>query len=228
MRASVLRAIAFSASRRRQGFGQRSRDCEGDRRGRAARQDRQAVGSAFTVTDGDPFDTITWSVGGAAVDYFNISSAGQLSAKSATGLNFEDGQILQITVIASDGTASDSVAVTVRVSDEIEPPGQPNAPWWVRSSSGAAGLNSLDVKWAAPTNTGPPITGYELQYRASKAPSSDAWSKYGQTVTGLTATITGLTQGTSYDVQVRAINAEGAGPWSASFANAWTDGPTPK
>ena len=186
------------------------------------------IGSAFTATDGDAVDTITWSVGGTAADWFNISSAGRLSAAAATGLDYEEGVILQITVIASDGTASDSVAVTVMVTDVDEAPGQPDAPWWVRSSSGGAGLNSLDVKWAAPTNTGPPITGYELQYRASKAPSSDAWSKYGQTVTGLTTTITGLTQGTSYDVQVRAINAEGAGPWSASFANAWTDGPTLK
>ena len=186
------------------------------------------IGSAFTATDGDAVDTITWSVGGTAADWFNISSAGRLSAAAATGLDYEEGVILQITVIASDGTASDSVAVTVMVTDVDEAPGQPDAPWWVRSSSGGAGLNSLDVKWAAPTNTGPPITGYKLQYRASKAPSSDAWSKYGQTVTGLTTTITGLTQGTSYDVQVRAINAEGAGPWSASFANAWTDGPTLK
>ena len=79
------------------------------------------IGSAFTATD-DEGDTITWSVGGAAGDKFEISGAGQLSVKSDTGLDFEYASILSVTVIASDDTNTDSVAVTVRVTDVADEP----------------------------------------------------------------------------------------------------------
>ena len=184
------------------------------------------IGSAFTATDGDAIDTIIWSVGGAAGHFFNISSAGRLSAKSATGLDYEEGVILQLTVIASDGTDSDSVAVTVRVSDVDEAPGQPNAP--ALQSPGSSDT-AMRVWWNVPANTGPAITGYEVQYRASsmpKSPPSGPWSIYKPEGTGTMTTITGLIAGTNWEVQVRAANAEGAGDWSAS-SYAWTSGLTP-
>ena len=185
-----------------------------------------AFGSAFTATDGDAVDTITWSVGGAAGDKFNISSAGRLSAKSATGLDYEEGVILQLTVIASDGTDSDSVAVTVRVSDVDEAPGAPNAP--ALQSPGSSDT-AMRVWWNVPANTGPPITGYELQYRVSsmpKSPPSGPWSIYKPEGTSTMTTITGLIRGTNWEIRVRAVNAEGTGEWSPS-SHAWTSGLTP-
>ena len=187
------------------------------------------IGSAFTATDGDAVDTIIWSVGGAAGHFFNISSAGRLSAKSATGLDYEagpdyeEGVILQLTVIASDGTDSDSVAVTVRVSDVDEAPGAPNAPA-LQSPGGSD--TAMRVWWNVPANTGPPITGYEVQYRVSsmpKSPPSGPWSIDKPEGTGTITTITGLIRGTNWEIRVRAINAEGMGGWSAS-GSGWTDG----
>ena len=116
-----------------------------------------------------------------------------------------------ITVIASDGTDSASVAVTVSVSDVTEKPGQPDAPT-VTPTSGST--TSLDVSWTEPANTGrPAITAYGVQYSLKDAAS---WSIANVTVTGTSATITGLTDGAEYEVQVRATNADGDGAWSDS------------
>ena len=83
--------------------------------------------------------------------------------------------------------------------------------------------NSLVVSWAAPTaGGGSAITAYDLRHIRSDAPSKadanwtvvqDAWSGSGS----LQYTITRLTGGTQYDVQVRAVDAAGDGPWSATL-----------
>ena len=91
-----------------------------------------------------------------------------------------------------------------------DPPGRPAAP----SVSATAGSGtSLDVTWAAPSNTGPAITSYDLQYREG---TSGNFTTGPQNVTGTSAAIGSLTLNTSYEVQVRATNAEGDGDWSFS------------
>ena len=52
-----------------------------------------------------------------------------------------------------------------------------------------------------------------MQYREVGAPS---YTNHDHEGTDLTTTLTGLTPGTSYQVQVRATNAEGTGDWSPS------------
>ena len=69
---------------------------------------------------------------------------------------------------------------------------------------------SLSVSWAAPANDGPAIDSYDVQYRAG---SSGDWTDVPEVVS-TTATITGLTADTEYQVQVRATNAEGDSGWS--------------
>ena len=62
---------------------------------------------------------------------------------------------------------------------------------------------------------GSAITGFKAQYKLS---SATGWTTHTFTSTGTTTTttITGLTNGSSYHVQVRAANANGDGPWSAT------------
>ena len=175
------------------------------------------------VDDAD-YDPITWSVGGEHGDLFNISTAeyghGQFSVASATGLNYEDTgsikgtylRVFFVTLTASDGKDSDSYDIYVEVLDRAEAPGQPGAP---TVTSAAKSNTSLIVKWDAPTNTGPPVTGYGLQYKKT---SESAWTPQSHTATGVTATITGLTANTAYQVQVQASNDEGTGGWSESGA----------
>ena len=76
----------------------------------------------------------------------------------------------------------------------------------------------LRVRWEAPTDNGSPIDDYDVRYRAA----GTAWTELPDVVksTATNATISGLTNGTTYEVQVRAGNAAGDGPWSQSAERA--------
>ena len=69
------------------------------------------------------------------------------------------------------------------------------------------------MNWSAPSNAGPAITDYDVQYRAG---TSGGWTDAGHAGTAVTATLAGLSENTSYQVQVRATNDEGTGSWSDS------------
>ena len=78
------------------------------------------------------------------------------------------------------------------------------------------GDRSLEVEWDEPDDDGgSDITRYEVQYKRTTA-SSSAWSRPPLSTTSESKTITGLTNGRSYHVQVRACNAAGCGGWSSS------------
>ena len=86
-----------------------------------------------------------------------------------------------------------------------------------------AGVNSLSMLWSAPAGDGgSPITAYDLRYIETAADETvDAnWavveSVWASGSGALGYELTGLGAGTQYDVQVRAINTEGDGPWSAT------------
>ena len=100
-------------------------------------------------------------------------------------------------------------AVTITVTDVNEQPGRPAAP----SVGATANVHtSLDVRWTAPgLNGGPALTGYDLQYRQG---TTGPWTNGPQNVSGTSAAIAGLAAGTSYQVQVRALNGETPSDWS--------------
>ena len=81
-------------------------------------------------------------------------------------------------------------------------------------TAAAATPTQLSVSWTAPTNAGPAITDYDVRYRADvTAPNGDFTdAHYNGTTTS--TTLTDLKPSTSYQVQVRADNGEGIGPWS--------------
>ena len=99
-----------------------------------------------------------------------------------------------------------SRAIRVRVSDEEEPPGAPAAP--VVTPEGS---DSLKVSWREPENRGPEITDYEVRYREG---GEAGYSDGGHEGRGLEVRLTGLEEGTVYEVQVRAVNEEGISEWS--------------
>ena len=79
------------------------------------------------------------------------------------------------------------------------------------------GDTNLTVAWTAPTGeTG--ITAYDVRHiKTEEDEAIDAnWTVVDSawTTGDLTYTITGLTNGTQYDVQVRAVNSNGDGTWS--------------
>ena len=111
----------------------------------------------------------------------------------------------------SDGTATTDLALIVNVTDVAEKPDTPTAP---SVSSTANSTTSLDVSWTAPgLNGGPALAGYDLQYREGvSGPFTDG----PRGISGTSTMITGLTTGTAYQVQVRALNGETPSDWSPS------------
>ena len=85
------------------------------------------------------------------------------------------------------------------------------------------GDQAINVVWTAPANNGgSDITSYDLRHIGSDATdkADDNWTvEDGVWSSGaLQSAITGLTNGTGYDVQVRAVNANGDGSWSATVS----------
>ena len=92
----------------------------------------------------------------------------------------------------------------------------------------SAGAGSLTVSWSAPSGDVSGITAYDLRHIRTDADETvDAnWTLVdGAWTSGsgpLRHTLTGLDDGVQYDVQVRAVNAAGRGPWSATATGATT------
>ncbi len=184
-----------------------------------------------SATDADTVvtDVVSYAIsGGADSAKFSINaSSGAVTFTSAP--DFEDAQdvvsanpsnaagnnVYVVTVTASSGANARALSVnktlTVTVTDVNEPPSKPDAPM---VTAAPATPTELSVTWSAPTNTGKPaISDYDVQYRAG---TSGGFTSHAHTGTTRTATITGLTPNTAYQVQVRATNAEGTGAWSNS------------
>jgi hypothetical protein len=89
---------------------------------------------------------------------------------------------------------------------------RPSEPTAVTATPGA---QQLTVTWNAPTIAGTTaVSDYVVQYRT--APSG-TWATFTDGIsTATTTTITGLADGTTYDIRVAAVNAMGMGPWSPS------------
>ena len=89
----------------------------------------------------------------------------------------------------------------------------------------APGDTSLTVVWDQPANTGGESpTGYDMRYIMTSEDETDdaSWTEqlgaWTESSGVRSYTITGLETGVQYDVQVRAENSVGKGPWSATEA----------
>ena len=163
------------------------------------------IGAAVAATDADN-DSLTYTLGGTDASSFGIAKdTGQLSTSAA--LDHEADSSYTVTVTADDnngGTAT--VTVTINVTDVDEPPAAPAAPTVTSVSA-----TELTVTWTAPANAGKPdITNYDLQYGVG----SESPTEKSNVGTDLTESLTTLTAGSSYNVQVKAKNDEGASGWS--------------
>ena len=179
-------------------------------------EENTLVVGSVAVTDPDPEDDVTYALTDVDGDLFSVDSDAMLvfrsppSYESPLGGYLDDSNTYRVTVVATGGSGERalevSMAYQVRVTDAMEPPEAPAA-----ASSGPAVRNSLTVRWEVPTNTGPPVISYHVRYRAAE--SGDDFIDAGYS-SDTEITITGLEPDTVYEVQVRATNAEGIGPWS--------------
>ena len=178
-----------------------------------------AVGTV-AATDADASDSITgYSItGGADQGKFSIdASSGALTFTNApdfeTPTDADTNNAYLVEVTATSGTSAREKtavqAITVTVTNVVAP--IPSAPTISRVTA-----TGFTVSWTEPENPGPAITDYDVQYREG---TSGTWTDvvHSGTATSLTLT-TGLTAGTSYQLRVRATNAEGTSAWSATVA----------
>lgn len=162
-----------------------------------------AGGSSATVTFAPPA-----SNGGSAITSYTATSnpggimttvAAPATSITVNGLTNGTSYTFTVTAANAMGTSTSSAA-----SNAVVPASVPGAPTNV---SAVAGNAQATVSWVAPTNTGgTAITGYTVT------------SSGGQvvTTTATTATVTGLTNGTSYFFTVTASNATGPSLSSAA------------
>ncbi len=146
------------------------------------------------------------------------------SSEEGEGISFSFGATLpdQVTVDTAipQGETSARDTATVTITDVASVPGRPSI------DTVGARFRQLLVTWTAPTTTGgADVTSYDMRYILSSRSSSDKadpanWTRGNnvwQTDGGdLTHTLRGLSNGSSYDVQVAATNSIGTSFWSAS------------
>lgn len=180
------------------------------------------VGAALMATDDDN-DTLTYSLEGTDSNRFTVvSGSGQIRTRVGESYDREAKASYSVTVKADDRNGgTDTIAVTINVTDELEPPLAPAAP-----SVSSAGATSLNVRWSAPNNAGRPgITGYKVQYRQG---TSGDWTDVPQgDIIGTSATIPVSDSSARHQARVLAINPDGDGPWSGAGSSVVAPPPPP-
>ena len=123
--------------------------------------------------------------------------------------------------VASNYQLPDAITATGQITSvAITPPAAPGAPTLTPN------FRSIEVSWTAPADNGNAITDNRVRWRTAAASGNPAgdWNGAGNngvlTGTATSYTITGLTNGTQYDVQVAAVNGGGAGAFSPSASAA--------
>ena len=163
---------------------------------------------------------VTWTAptntGGSAITGYNIrhstdgttwtttaSVGASTLTRDITGLT--NGTKYQVQVQATNHAGASGWSDTAKAAPRTVP-ATPAAPTL------AAGHEKLAVTWTAPSNGGSAITGYKVRHSTD----GTTWTTTAKLGTSLSYDITGLTNGTEYQVQVQAVNTAGSGSWSDS------------
>ena len=161
--------------------------------------------------DVDPDTVTSVSFGGSAVTPTPLAAdAWQVTAPAGT-----PGATVAVTVTFRGGLTASAGTFTYNAPPPPSPVFPPSAPREVRAIVGDA---QAQVTWTAPASSGSfPITTYEVR----STPAAGTCM-----VTEITCTINGLTNGTTYTFEARALNGAGWGPWSTP-SNTITPTPPP-
>ena len=174
---------------------------------------------SLTASGGDGQIALTWGAsddGGSAIlryeyryaesgetwsDWTTVSGAG--NARSVTVGGLTNGTLYGFEVRAVNGIGEGET------SQATGTPGRaPAAPTGLTATSQS---ETITVTWGVPADTGGTnITGYQVRYRVIGG-GWTSWTTVGGGANATSYTLTGLTNGTGYEIAVRAVNAVGAG-----------------
>lgn len=137
------------------------------------------------------------------------SDAPSVTAPNCTVSGLQSATTYDFTVIAANGAGAGnpSAIVTTATAGTLISPGQVTS---LIASNPTT--NAISLAWSAPASGGA-VSTYTVQYRVS---GTTSWSSAASGWTGTSFTVTGLSPTTSYDFEVLAVNAAGAGPSSAT------------
>ena len=149
---------------------------------------------------------------------FRISGPISIEGNCAQNVDDRDHNLVHTSVIL-EGCSPGTAGVSLLTSTDVELDSLtfmvlavPTVPGKVSKPNLLEGDQNLAANWSAPGNGGSAITRYEVQHKLTTATwPIGAGANNG---TSLRRTITGLTNGNSYDVRVRACNSVGCGLWS--------------
>ena len=110
-------------------------------------------------------------------------------------------------IVGNRGTGSPNLMAFTGGAWEAPSPVAPSAP---KSLSAVGGVEQAQLAWTAPTLTGgSAITDYVIEFALV---GSSTWSVFADgTSTTTSATVTGLTNGRTYQFRVRAVSSGGTG-----------------
>ena len=179
--------------------------------------------TGLTATAGNGQVTLSWSPpasnGGAAIIgydvYMGTGSGGEsrspvngslIGGTSYTVTGLTNGTRYYFTADTVNDANLHSVASAEASATPVAPVTAPGAPSGLTATAGHA---QVSLSWKAPgSDGGAAITGYNVYQGTSKKPVAS--------VTGTGATVTGLTNGTTYSFKVTAVNRAGEGPASGA------------
>ena len=181
-----------------------------------------------SVTSGDGSLTVNWnppvSNGGSAITGYRVewklTSAASTSVwpgtadKSASDRSHEligltNGSEYDVRV-----RAVNSAGNSLWATDSATPAAPVTVPGAPTIDSVTSGDGTLTLSWSAPADTGgAQITSYDVEYKLTSAADS-AWAAVTRSGTMTTQVISGLTNGSEYDVRVRAVNSAGNSLWA--------------
>ena len=133
--------------------------------------------------------------------------------------------VYEITVTAKGGTGANAETAQQAIRVTVVDVDRPDAPSGLRVTRRNTGY--LAVEWDAPDHGGLAVDRYGVRYRKR---GQSRWEHDEQYNAPAPAPpefgITGLEGATTYEIQARARNPEGWGPWSATFEAATDDKPS--
>jgi len=170
------------------------------------------IPTSVVAAPGNGRITLTWEAPstGGTVEQYRVEWSNRYANPSADDRSFTITGLTNGTAVTvrirAENSGGDSAYVTVSATPVamLAVPGVPT------SLQAVAGDGEVTLSWSAPSSGGAVAT-YEVQHRTG----SGSWTEV-TGITGTSHTVTGLTNGTSYQFQVRARNASGASAWTAS------------